>query len=405
MPTSKIHVSELRIGMYVSKLDKEWLDTPFLMQGFTIADPEDIEIVAEYSEFVWIDTERKAKASSVSSDVGTASYAPVKQYEYQTTIQEEHKRAYQSFRRSRQLTKSLLDDIRLGGAINTDVAKQTVDDCIKSILIHPDALMWMSKIREEREYTAEHCLNVCILAVAFGRALGLDELELRNLGLCGLLHDIGKMRVPLEILDKPDKLTPKEMNLMKAHTVHGRNLLLATSKIYDGTIDVAYSHHERIDGLGYPRKLSGAAISRFAKIISITDAYDAMTANRPYQTAKTTTEALKIIYNERGKQFDEKLAVQFIKVIGLFPAGSIVELYSGDVGIVVETNKKRRHLPKVLLVLSADKTARDKDKMLNLSLIESGELARDFLIKKVWPDGSFKITIKDYQDKGLVLKI
>ncbi len=403
--TKKIHVSELRLGMFVTELDRDWLDTPFLMQGFLIEEREDIDVVAEYCEHVWVDTEYSVKGSEHSTGVGTATFAPIQQLEYESPVQEEHKKAYKAFRKARSLTKDLLDDVRLGGAINTEMAKATVDDCVQSVIRHPDAMLWLAKIRDENEYTAEHSLNVCILAVAFGRQLGMDEQDLQKLGLCGLLHDIGKMRVPSEILDKTGELTDKEWNMMRAHTVHGRNLLLANSAIFNGTVDVAYSHHERMDGRGYPRKLPGSGISRFARIISIVDAYDAMTAERCYSAAKPSTQALKIIYEERGKQFDEELAIQFIKTIGLFPAGSIVELYTGEVGIVIETNQRMRHLPKLILVLDENQLPREKEKLLDLKFIESGELPRKFLIKHSWPDGKYGVRLRDYQKKGLVLKM
>lgn len=402
----KMHVGELRIGMFVSKLDKDWLDTPFIMQGFLIEEEEDIDIVSEYCEHVWVDTDyTEHRLSAHSSGVGTASQArPAGGFAPSVSVQEEHRRTYRVFREARSLTKSLLDDIRLGGALDGNKARDMVNDCVQSVIRHPDALLWMAKIRDEREYTAEHCLNVCILAIAFGRQLGMDEAELHNLGMCGLLHDVGKMRVPQEIVDKPASLTPKEMRLMKAHTVHGRNLLLSSQNIFNGAIDVAYSHHERIDGQGYPRKLPGHGISRYSRIISIVDAYDAMTADRCYSPAKTSTEALKIIYSEKGKHFDETLALKFIETIGLYPAGSLVELYSGEVGIVVEANQRYRHLPRVILLLDEAKKLREKEVIKDLSKIESGELPRKFLIKQVWRDGSFNIRLRDYQKKGLVLK-
>lgn len=403
----KVHVGELRVGMFVSKLDKDWLDTPFIMQGFLIEEPDDIDIVAEFCEHVWIDTEFSDKLSMHSSSIGTATRARPSGDVFQPScsVQEEHRKTYKTFRQARSLTKTMMDDIRLGGALDGNQARQTVNDCVQSVIRHPDALFWMAKIRSEREYTAEHCLNVCILAIAFGRQLGMDENELHNLGFCGLLHDVGKMRVPEEIVDKPAALTTKEMRLMKAHTVHGRNLLLSGSNIYNGAIDVAYSHHERIDGTGYPRKLPGSGISRYSRIISIVDAYDAMTANRCYAAAKTSTEALKIIYNEKGKQFDEELAIKFIETIGLYPAGSIVELYSGEVGIVIESNPHLRHLPRVIILLDENKKFREKEIVKDLAMIERGDLPRKYLIKQVWRDGSFDIHLKDYQKKGLVLKL
>ena len=390
--------------MYVSKLDRDWLDTPFIMQGFLIEDPEDIDIVSEYCEHVWVDAVQSRRRDTGASGVGTASQTRPAKYVHQVSIQDEHRKAYKAFRHARSITCSILEDVRLGASIDSEAAKSTVNDCVDSVLRHPDAMLWLSKIRNESEYTSDHCLNVCILAIAFGRQLDFDTQELQNIGLCGLLHDVGKMRVPHGIVDKPAKLTTKEYNLMKAHTVHGRNLLLSTKNVYSGTIDVAYSHHERMDGEGYPRKLPGKGIARYARIISIVDAYDAMTAERCYSRAKTSTEALKIIYSERGKQFDDELALKFIKTIGLYPPGSLVELYSGEVGFVFESNQYRRHLPKVILLLDDEKEPRKKEKILDLSYIESGEISKQNLIKQVWPDGSFALHIRDLQSKGLILK-
>lgn len=401
----KIHIGDLRVGMYVCELDREWLDTPFIMQGFLIEDPEDIDIISEHCEWVYVDADYTTALTGSSSNVGTATSSPGNIYLPEVPLEDEHKQAYKSFRKARSITRTFLDDIRLGGALDTEVAKDTVKDCVQSVMRHPDALLWMTKIREEREYTAEHCLNVCILAIAFGRQLGMNPQELENIGLCGFLHDVGKMRVPIEIIDKPAALTPKEMRMMKAHTVHGRNLLISTSSIYTGAIDVAYSHHERIDGQGYPRKLQSSGISQYSRIISLVDAYDAMTADRCYSPAKTSTEALKIIYEERGKQFDEKLSLLFIKTIGLYPAGSLVELYSGEVAIVIEANQKMRHLPKVIIVLDADKKLMEKEKVADLSGVEDGSMSRRYLIKQVWRDGSFGIQLREYQKNGLVLRM
>lgn len=400
----QMSVGDLRIGMYVSRLDRPWLDTPFIMQGFLLETSEDIDIIAEYCEFVFVDNTVPDGALPLSSGVGTATSSRIQPPQPSGSVQEEHKKTYRAFRKARSLTKSFLDEVRLGGALDTSKAKQTVNDCVQSVLRQPDALLWMSKMREENEYTSDHCLNVCVLSVAFGRHLGMVEGELQNLGLCGLLHDVGKMRVPVHVLDKPGKLTTKEMRMMMAHTVHGRNLLLSTPHIFAGSIDVAYSHHERIDGKGYPRKLAGKSISRFSRIISIVDAYDAMTATRCYSEAMTSTDSLKVIYAERGKQFDDELSIAFIKMIGLYPPGSLVELYTGELAFVIEANHSLRHLPKVILALDADKQRLKKQKILDLSDIVGGELDKKYLIKKVWLDGSFDVSIREFLDKGLLLK-
>ncbi len=387
--------------MFVSRLDRDWLDTPFLMQGFMVETLEHIDILVEYCKHVWVDAVEdgwvpledggKLKRQSRSS-----------RYINKVDTQLEHHRARGVYREARRITKNLLDEVRLGGAVDTENAKSTVSHCVDSILRNPDALLWMSKMRNQDEYTAEHCLNVCILTIAFGRHLGLPKQTLHQLGLCGLLHDVGKMRIATEILNKPGALTEKEFRVVKGHTIHGRNLLMSSSGLYHGVVDVAYSHHEKLDGTGYPRKLKATSISEQARIVAIVDAYDAMTADRCYAPAMTSTDALKIIFKDRGYHFDEQLALKFIETVGLYPPGSIVELCNGQVGLVLTVNNRYRHLPKVMTVLDEDKQPK-KEKVLDLSAIESGELSRDFLIKRVLKDGSHSIRIRDFRDKGLHL--
>jgi putative nucleotidyltransferase with HDIG domain len=402
--TIKIHISELKIGMFVSRLDRDWLETPFLMQGFVIESLDDIYAVADYSEYVWIDAIQQTWVAPEERSV-TAKKAPPKTiYINKVSAQEEREAVQGVYRQARRLTKSLLDDIRLGGVINTTQAKETVKDCVHSILRNPDALLWMSKMRNEDEYTSEHCLNVCILAVAFGRHLGKSEADLEKLGLCGLLHDVGKMRIPSAVLNKVEPLSEKEFNIIKAHTVHGRNLLMSSPGVYDGVIDVAYSHHERIDGNGYPRKLKASGISDFARIIAIVDAYDAMTADRCYSRAIPTTDALKTIFKDRGTHFDERLALEFIKCVGLYPPGTLVELVNGLIGIVLETHQRYRHLPKILTVHNIHQPL-EKEQVINLSDIEQGQLEKSFLIARSLCDGSHGIRIRDYKEKGLVFRI
>lgn len=400
LSTIKIHISELKIGMFVSRLDRDWQETPFLMQGFLIESLDDIDAVAQYSEHVWIDAVQEEWIPPEQRGVCGPPIPKVKTYINKVSSRDEHAAALGVFREAKRLTKSLLDDARLGGVINTEQAKSTVKDCVGSILRNPDALIWMSRMRNEDEYTAEHCLNVCILSIAFGRHLGMCEAELEKLGLCGLLHDVGKMRVPQQVLNKREQLTDKEFNIIKAHTVHGRNLLMSSPGIPNATVDVAYSHHERIDGTGYPRKLKAAGISDFARIVAIVDAYDAMTGDRCYSRAISGTDALKRIFDERGKHFDERLALEFIKCVGLYPPGSIVELINGLVGLVLETNYRYRHLPKIIVVKDLNKPL-EKEQILNLADVEQQKLDKSFLIKRALCDGAYGIRLRDYRDKGL----
>ncbi|HWV16134.1 MAG TPA: HD-GYP domain-containing protein [Cellvibrio sp.] len=398
--TVKIHISELKIGMFVSKLDRPWLETPFLMQGFVIETLDDIDAVAQYSQHVWIDAVQQTWVPP--EELATIKALPNKTiYINKLEAKAEHAAVANVYREARRITRSMMDDIRMGGVINTEQAKSTVKHCVDSILSNSDALIWMSKIRSQDQYTSEHCLNVCILAIAFGRHLGMNEADLERLGLCGLLHDVGKMRVPLDILNKPAKLSEKEFNIVKAHTVHGRNLLMASPGIPNSVIDVAYSHHEKVNGQGYPRQLPQSGISEFSRIIALVDAYDAMTAERCYSEGMASTEALKVIFKDRGSHFDERLALEFIKCIGLYPPGTMVELVNGLICIVLETNPKYRHLPKVIAIKKQDEML-DKLFQIDLAELEKGTLDKSFLIKRALKDGSFAISIKDYWDAGML---
>lgn len=398
--TVKIHISELKIGMFVSKLDRPWLDTPFLMQGFVIETLDDIDAVSQYSQYVWIDAVQDTWIPPEELSV----LSPLRKknvYINKLDAKTEQAAVVTAYREARRITRTMLDDIRMGGVINTMQAKSMVKDCVDSILNNADALIWMSKIRSQDQYTSEHCLNVCILAIAFGRHLGMIESDLERIGLSGLLHDVGKMRVPLDILNKPAKLTEKEFNIVKAHTVQGRNLLMSSPGIPDAVIDVAYSHHEKVNGEGYPRQMPGSGISEFSRIIAIVDAYDAMTAERCYSEGMASTEALKVIFKDRGTHFDEKLALEFIKCIGLYPPGTLVELVNGLVCIVLETNTKYRHLPKVIAVKKQDEIL-DKLFQIDLAEVEKGTLDKSFLIKRALKDGSFGVCIRDYWDTGMM---
>lgn len=398
--TIRIHISELQIGMYVSQLDRPWLETPFLMQGFLIESMDDIAAVAEYSEHVWIDAVHEEWVAPEVKGTLSGKKSQPRTYINKVDTRREHAQALEIYREARQMARSLLNGLRFGSVINSTEAKATVKSCVDSVLRNPDALIWMSKIRSQDEYTAEHCLNVCILAIAFGRHLGRSEAELEKLGLCGLLHDVGKMRVPSEVLNKPAKLTEKEFNMIKAHATHGRNLLMASKGIPNSAVDVAYSHHEKVDGSGYPRQLSSAGISDLAKIVAIVDAYDAMTADRCYSEGIPSTEALKIIFKDRGTHFDDRLALEFIKSVGLYPPGTLVELVNGLIAIVFETNAKFRHLPSIIAV-NQQQEPLDKKRLIHLAEIEKGLLSKDYLIKRALKDGSFGVSVREYGDLGL----
>lgn len=402
--TRKVAVDDLRPGMFVCKLDRDWLETPFLLQGFRIERQSDIAQLREYCRYVWVDVTEEVWESTSHDSLKAQDSGRPKAHPIKHSAQAEHARAKKIYDASRSVTKDLLTKASSGPPIAFDEAENTVQHCVDSILSNPDALLWMSKIRDQDEYTAEHCLNVCILAIAFGRHLRLAEQQLFQLGMAGLLHDVGKMRVPSDILNKPGSLSDKEMRAMRAHVVHGRNLLQQTPNIDKLVIDAAHAHHERLDGGGYPRRLDGDDIGKITRLISIVDTFDAITSHRCYAPARPVTDALRILYESRGTQFDEALVLEFIQFIGLYPPGSIVELENGMVGLVIATNETAHHLPKIIKVCDADKQPCEQE-FLDLSLTQTGALSRDYLIRQLHVDGSFGIFIRDFKARGLSFAI
>jgi putative nucleotidyltransferase with HDIG domain len=398
LKTLKCRVDDLRIGMYVSDLDCDWLDTPFLLQGFTITTEAEVETLRAHCKHVFIEYNedyqlRPADDDSVLND---GLQKNKQNYKTQLSAEEEHEQARKIYHANKATAINILNSAAQGKPVSLPEAETAVRSCVQSILRNPDALLWMSKIRNRDEYTAEHCLNVSILAIAFGRHLELTEEELYTVGLAGLLHDVGKMRVPAEILNKPGKLTDKEFKIISTHAVHGRNLLQQTPQIPKAVIEAAHGHHERIDGGGYPLHTKGEDISPYARIIAIVDSYDAITSNRCYSDARPVTEAMKILYENRGKQFDEELTLDFIQFVGLYPPGSIVELENGMVGLVLAKNKGAQHLPKIIRVRDEDKQP-CAYKLLDLSDIARGKLDKSYLIKHLHIDGSFGVHIKDHR--------
>lgn len=416
----KTPVGQLQLGMFVAELDRPWLGTPFLLQGFEIRSKSQIRTISNYCQHVYV---LKAGVPRKRFDVlvpkiepppkqNTGSLLPrarlgqqpyVKRtvvrsrppYEIQNPVRLEHEVARKVLDAGRVNVKSLLHSASMGQMLDTQVAEATVDACVRSILRNPEAMLWMSRIKNRNEYTAEHCLNVCVLAIAFGRHLHMAEEELRLLGLCGLLHDVGKMHIPTEILDKPGRLTEDEFEVMKQHTLIGHELLKRQEDGLDHLVlDVALNHHERPDGTGYPRALGQREIAEFSRIISVVDTYDAITSNRCYAPEQPSADAQKIIFENRGTQFDEEVALQFIKAIGPYPPGTLVELRNGMVGIVLAGKLKFRHLPTVLLLRDANKQPME-ERTVELDLTDTGALSKEFLIKRTWPDGTLGISLRE----------
>lgn len=345
----RISTQDLVPGMYVAELDRPWEETPFLFQGFVVETLEDVETVRRYCQHVIIDQQKvvrldrqprkhKHKRRRISSRTAPPPLA------------ERLPRALDHYHHSSRVIGDIMDDVRLGKAIDTPAAKEAVAECVEEVMQSPDTALLLSRIRHKDEYTSQHSLSVSLLSIALGRSLGMSREQLNEVGLCGLLHDVGKVLTPDEVLKKPGRLTVEEMEIMKQHPVDGRNILLSTDGVTRVALDVAHAHHERLNGTGYPRGLKAGQITPYTKIVAIADTYDAITSDRVYDTGRPPTEAFNILWRGIGKQWDTRMVAHFIKTIGLYAPGTIVELTTRELAVVIAPNRDRRLAPQVLVL-------------------------------------------------------
>lgn len=384
----KVSASELRPGMYVCELDRPWLESPFAFQGFPLRTPADVQAVREVCDYVYVDPERAGPAARVArpaapaSGIGTVclrmtvtdsvSEMPVKPRvrrgpaswfrraisllkpgpRLPADIVHSLDTAGRSFQATTLLVNRVIEEVRWGERIDIAAARDAVGSCLEHITRNPDAMLLLGSIRARDEYTAQHSLSVSVLSMVLGHRLGLPRAKLRDLGLAAMLHDLGKVRTPLEILNKPGRLTLEELEVIKLHPAHGLEILDGCDGIGRHQLEVVYGHHERLDGSGYPRGLGEADLGLFTRVVSITDTYDAVTSDRVYLKGRTSIEAIKILRSS-GNQYDPHLISELVEAIGVFPPGSVVQLNNGCFGIVVRSNLKYEFRPAVLVLKDA----------------------------------------------------
>jgi putative nucleotidyltransferase with HDIG domain len=388
--------------MYVVELDRPWVDTPFLFQGFLISSEDEIDQLAEHCQFVYVDHDqsevviRNQRLTSVPNN--TKQHQAFKPYP--KTMEEEFEHATERYDFAMSVANDLFSEFESSGEIDWARVGKAVRGCVESICANANAMLWLSQIKDKDNYTAEHSLRVSMLSIALGRELGLSKLELEELGIAAMLHDVGKIRIPESILNKEGALSSAEYAVIKAHTLEGRKMLREANNVPPSVIEVALLHHERIDGKGYPQGLSGEDIPSFARIVGITDAFDAISSDRCYSKSRTTLEALRILYDCRGSQFDTVMVETLIRLMGIYPSGHIVELSSGEVGVVLSCQADNRLKPKVLVVRNSDKQL-CPEKVLDLSKPLKDSIGKTIRVKELYQDGAFGISLREYKDNGL----
>ncbi len=277
-------------------------------------------------------------------------------YEDAKPVEEEIGAATVAFQRTTDMLNRVAADIRAGNNLKLESVEEVIEDMVESMVRNPDALMWVARMRERDSSVYDHGLSVAICMVAFGRHLGYPKEALSHLGMLGLLLDIGKIKLPRELLERDARLSSDEFEEIKEHVELGLEILSKTPNLHPDILEGIAQHHERMNGTGYPNNLMGEKISVFGRMSAIADTFSAITRHRPYAEAVSPHQALQMLSNWSGTQFHADMVEQFIQSIGVFPVGSLVELSTGEVAVVVTHGKLKRLRPKVLVVTNADKS-------------------------------------------------
>jgi len=350
----KIDIQHLRTGMHIHELCGSWMEHPFWRTKFVVTDPNDIkQIVDSGIKEVWIDDEKGLDVEvvaetkeEVDAEVDQAlMHAAVTGTPQQmlppkkVAMAEEVARAAKICANAKGAVVSMFQEVRMGKAISGEAANELVDEISSSVMRNPGALISLARLKTADDYTYMHSVAVCALMVALAGRLGLDEKQTREAGMSGLLHDLGKALMPMEVLNKPGKLTDEEFRIIKSHPVEGHRLLVEGGTVGAVPLDVCLHHHEKIDGSGYPHRLTGENISMFAKMGAVCDVYDAITSNRPYKAGWDPAESIRKMTEWCNGHFDTRIFQAFVKSIGIYPVGSLVRLASGRLAVVVEQSE------------------------------------------------------------------
>ena len=315
----------------------------------------------------------------------------------EVSFEEELEVATKLHAKGKHLQKTMLESVGKNLPIDIAIPEAFTNNLVSSIDRNPNALMCMTKIREKDTYLLEHSLNVAILLANFGTHVGLDEEQIQELALSGFLHDIGKIKIPDEILHKPGRLTDQEMTVMKDHVYYGTKVLLEMG-IPDSIVETIGQHHERLDGYGYPDGLRGEEITHFGRMIAIVDTYDAITADRCYKVGMSSKKALQILIQDAPEKYDEELVKQFVQCIGIFPVGSLVKLNNEKIAMVLKQHPVHATKPVVKVFYSIRGNHYLQPKEVDLATSSNGLKIVDAVIAS-----DFKLDFNKYFNESIVV--
>ena len=400
-------MEKLIFGMYVAELDRPWVGTPFPFQGFVLRNKWQLETLRKFCQSVFVDRERsdalpepnfsaplaarQAPAAAMRSDARRRT-----RYVATLETEEELPRAERVLEDVSNALLDCLNSVRAGEQLDAERLKGAISEVAASIKRNPDAMLLLARLHRKGTYELIRALDSSVLMVTFGRFLQLTESELELLGLAGLLQDIGKVRLPRTLLGKKAALSEEERALAQKHVELSMEIVRSTAGLRNELPDLISLHHERYDGSGYPKGLSGQAIGLLGSIAGIVDVYSALTSERGYAVQESPSNALGLLHRLRGTEFQDAIVEQFIQCVGIYPVGSVVELNSGEIGIVIAQNRVRRLQPRVMVILDAKQNPLQPQKILDL--IKEPKLAPDrpYRIRRTLEASKLKLDPREF---------
>jgi HD-GYP domain-containing protein (c-di-GMP phosphodiesterase class II) len=396
----KISVQDLRTGMFLNEMCGSWMDHPFWNTRFLLDNPADIESLRNSAvKEVWIDTARGLDVADQQAPPPTESRAETEERVERELVESiaqptvlvprvelasEVKRAAALCGKAKGEVTAMFSEARMGRAVSPEKLEPLVEEISNSVQRNPGALVSLARLKTADDYTFMHSVAVCGLMIALARQLGLEQNEVREAGMAGLIHDLGKAMVPLEILNKPGKLTDDEFTRMKQHPRYGYDMLLEGAGVGEISLDVCLHHHEKVDGSGYPDRLDSATISLFAKMGAVCDVYDAITSDRPYKAGWDPAVAIRKMNEWSNGHFDPRVFQAFVKSVGIYPIGSLVRLESGLLGVVTEISPDSLLTPGVKAFYCTRRKSRIKPTILDLAALKGRDRIKNWEDPNSW---------------------